>query len=164
MTLTATPGSTADSYVDVATADTYFSSRLYADTWEEATPQSKEKALKMATKILDAMDWKGTKTDSGNSLRWPRTGVYNRDDEALDSETIPAFLEEATAELALDLLDDDTTKTSEQDKALVKKVKAGPVDVEFAVPDVSEKKALQSDVVWLISYYLDSSGARILRA
>lgn len=164
MSIISAPGTTANSYVDIATASAYFATRLYNDTWEKATTSSKERALKMATAILDDMDWKGLKQDSTNSLRWPRNGVYDRDDFAIDSETIPVFLEHATAELALDLLDNDTTKTTEQDKALVKKVKAGSIDIEFSVPSVSESTVIQEDVRRLISFYLHHQETRILRA
>ena len=73
------------------------------------TPNDQERALVWATSLLDSMmDWKGVPTTTTQALRWPRYGLYNRDvSDVLDWDTIPADIEQATAELALALLGRD---------------------------------------------------------
>ena len=117
MALDETPGGTsANSYISEADADTYFSTRLHADAWTAATTAQKEAVLQWATRVLDWEAWLGNRTSFTQALRWPRSDVLNRDqDDALDEDTIPAFLEEATCELALVLLSSDVTATPATD-------------------------------------------------
>lgn len=82
---------------------------LDGDEVVRITASDREKSVLWATALLDGMmDWKGVPKYDDQSLRWPRAGVYDRDDyTALDDTTIPYALKEATAELALALLDKD---------------------------------------------------------
>jgi len=164
MSINATPGASADSFVSIATADDYFLGRMYSSLWEDADIYTRERALKTATRMLDAMDWVGFKVDNDNSLRWPRSDVTDKEGYALDFSTIPLFLEQATAELALDLLEADASKTDSQSMALLKKAKLGALEAEWAVPDVADKATIQSDVRTIISFYLDTKANQLLRA
>ncbi len=110
MAVNATPKDpAADGYLDVAEADAYFAKRLWASAWTGATTADKEAAIKWATAILDRKSWKGTVTDSAGALRWPRSGVFDLDGDLLDGDTIPQFLKDATAELAIHLITKDRT-------------------------------------------------------
>lgn len=42
--------------MNVQYADTYFSTRLHAEAWEQATPDNKTKALTTAARHIDALD------------------------------------------------------------------------------------------------------------
>ena len=162
MTINASPGLTANSFVDVAGADSYFSARLYSGKWDSAATEDKEKALKQATRMLDQIDWRGAKSLATNSLRWPRSAVTDRDNILLSADSIPVFLKSAACELAINFLDSDSTKTSNQDTALIKRVKAGPIDVEFAVADEADNNAIDGNVMLLISHYIASNEMRVL--
>lgn len=165
MSINATPGTTADSYITVVDANTYFNTRLFTSSvWEAATVDEKERALKQATRILDRMNWVGEKTTDAYALRWPRDVVYDQDAILLSSTTIPSWLEDATCESAIDLMGSDTTSQSGQDTALIKKVKAGSVEVEFNVPEGSKGATLQKDVMALIRFYLIGIPIKMLRA
>lgn len=76
LTLIAEDGSgvaNANSYATVAQADAYHDGHLYASAWTAAVTATKEKALVMATRLIDAgVMWKGYKTNAGQALQWPR--------------------------------------------------------------------------------------------
>ena len=121
LVLDATPaGAASNSYATRAEADSYHEGHYYADAWTALTTTQKDTALVMATRLLDEqVEWAGTKTTRGQALRWPRIGVYERDSMGvypdpyygytLNSSTIPAFLKNATAELARLLTVEDRT-------------------------------------------------------
>jgi len=116
MTIDATVGGvSSDSYIDVATADTYHTLRLHNTEWAAASTSDKEVALKWATRILEGQCWTGTKADivTPQALQWPRIEVEDPDENVLASTTIPVFLQYATAELAWQLLIADRTAESE---------------------------------------------------
>lgn len=110
MSLDATAGgSSADSYTTVAESDTYHDNHLYATDWTGATTANQEKALKMATRILDEkIDWSGSKSTSSQALAWGRTGVED-DGYSVSSSIIPNPIKNATSEFARHLLGSDLT-------------------------------------------------------
>ncbi|PCI54159.1 MAG: hypothetical protein COB36_10735 [Alphaproteobacteria bacterium] len=164
MSITATPGASANSYISVEAANDYFHTRMHSEPWAAADVYSRNKALTTATRILDGMAWCGLKSDSANSLRWPRSGVLDKDGYTLSSSTIPSFLEQATADLALDLLVEDASKANPQAIAPLKKAKLGALEAEWAVSEPEEENTIQSGVRVLIGFYLAAQGHRILRA
>jgi len=107
LTLVSTPASpSANAYVNEATAGSYLTGeRLYTTAWVGADVPRREAALMWATALLDRVaDWNGLRRTVAQSLRWPRTGVYDEDGFALDYDTIPKQLERATSVFALYLL------------------------------------------------------------
>jgi len=128
----------AESYLSVSDADTYWSNR--ADTtWSAATEAAKEAALRKATEYLDAtFRWVGVISSATQALGWPRSGAYDHEDRQLDNR-VPRLLENATAELAREALSAELLVTvSRNDRA--SRVKAGSVEVEFEA-GVSVQKA-----------------------
>jgi hypothetical protein len=83
------------SYVTLDEANEYFSSRLHADAWAEVSDADKEKALAMATKAIDRQSLKGRKTDTAQTLAFPRYP---------DTE-VPEAVKEACCEEALAMLE-----------------------------------------------------------
>jgi len=110
MALDATAGgSSADSYSTVAEADTYHDSHLYATDWTNATTANKEKALKMATRILDEkIDWNGSRATSTQALGWGRASITD-DGVAILSSIVPNAIKNATSEFARHLISSDLT-------------------------------------------------------
>jgi len=82
-------------YCTVEEADDYFSTRLYSDSWTNAARTEKAAALTHATRTIDRLLLKGRKTDSTQSLAFPRYP---------DTE-IPAVVKHACCEEALALLE-----------------------------------------------------------
>jgi hypothetical protein len=85
-----------DPYIDVADAQTYFDERLRTDPWDDAEDSDKLKALKMATRMIDKLNFAGCKHDEDQELQFPRG----------DDTEVPQDIKDATCELALALLDD----------------------------------------------------------
>lgn len=113
MSLDTTPKSeTADSFVDVATADSYLGTRRgYAAAWAAYNTTAKETWLRWATQLLDAcFIWPGVVTSLYQALGWPRVGVTDKESRWVNQDTIPNVVQYATAELAFALsLVDRTT-------------------------------------------------------
>lgn len=149
-TIDTSPGAdTANSYCTRAEADDYHDTHLYADTWRATEAWKKDAALIWASRLLDEqVAWQGTKVSASQSLRWPRSGVSDADGYAFSSDAIPAWLANATAELARYLLTED--RTEERSYGL-KSVKADVVEVEFDSAD--EKPVIPTSVRSMISAY-----------
>jgi hypothetical protein len=84
-----------NSYIDIDGADEYFAGRLHAESWSGADSETKEKALKQATKEIDRQPLKGRKATDTQELSFPRYP---------DTE-IPEAVKEACCEEALTLLE-----------------------------------------------------------
>ena len=82
-------------YCTVEEADVYFSTRLYSNSCISATCAEKAAALTHATRTIDRLLLKGRKTDSTQSLAFPR----------YPSTEIPAVVKHACCEEALALLE-----------------------------------------------------------
>ena len=137
--------SNADSFVSVAYADTYFSTRNVTE-WASLT--NKEALLIKATDYIEAVyseAWKGTTLVDTQSLSFPRI---------IDDATVyPDRLLKAVCELAFkansgDLLVDVEQRTIEE--------KIDVITVKYA--EYSDQKTQYSMVYGLISPYLLSSG------
>ena len=84
-----------NSYIDIEEADEYFSGRLHAESWSGADSETKEKALRQATKEIDRQPLTGRKTTDNQALAFPR----------YPDEEIPEAVKEACCEEALALLE-----------------------------------------------------------
>mgnify|MGYP000742911682 FL=1 len=136
MSLDATPnGANADSFMTVAEADSYYATNLYSTTWVGSTTDNKEKALKMATRILDEkVAWVGTRATSTQALGWGRTDV-TWDGTTVSSTTVPIQIKNATAEFAGELLVSDLTANAEG-KGL-NSLKVGDITLDFDKNDTA---------------------------
>jgi hypothetical protein len=112
LTLDATAkGASANSYCTIAEAIAYFEGRLDSDdTWANAVAgaTTEEVALVMATSRLELETYSGIPTTTTQRLEWPRMGAYDSNSVYLDADVVPRCVKEATFELALALLQDDT--------------------------------------------------------
>src|SRR5437870_961513 len=63
----------ANSYANAADGDAYFDGHLYAGAWTAATTANKEKALVMATRLIDSQyQFNGFRAHETQALQWPR--------------------------------------------------------------------------------------------
>lgn len=113
----------ANTYAAVADGDAYHEAHLYATTWTAATTANKEKALALATRLIDASyQFNGWKAKSTQALQWPREGAIDSDRKTMEfsalanvfgpyfeSHTIPKALVDATCEMAREVLTADRT-------------------------------------------------------
>ncbi len=157
-----------DSYVDVATADTYFGNHLFADAWNTATVTQKEQALKMATKAIDRQPLKGIKKDPNQKLQFPRcyrfdprniffqpdgTPLYWEHMFGWWCETdVPQAVKDATCEEALAILERGNSTRIKLQKAGVSEVSMGDVTERY-LPG-SGRGLLSPEVKELLRPYL----------
>jgi hypothetical protein len=116
--------------VSEADADAYHINRVDNDAWDAADTATKETAIKNATRLLDLLQWKGSKYFEDGALRWPRESIYDLDGIALAVDTIPGFLEDATAEYAFVLLRDGDV-TADPGSAGLERLKVDVIELEF---------------------------------
>lgn len=106
---TTVKGPTANAYCDQTFATDYLTTAvLNSDVWSASTTTSamKDAALMMATRFLDELlVWKGYDTTVTQALAWPRAFVRKLNAYGwYDQNSIPDIIMQATAELALALL------------------------------------------------------------
>jgi len=57
-------------YGTIVLADTYFGERLNSEVWEDAVPADRTKALIMATRAIDRLNFVGEMADEDQVLQW----------------------------------------------------------------------------------------------
>ena len=130
-------GATSDSYSTVADADAYHTNHLYHATWTAASTDSKERSLKMATRLLDErVTWVGSKYTDEQYLRWPRGSVTDIDGYSVVVTVIPVPVKNAVAELARHLTVSDLTVQA-QGKGIAS-LDAGSVSLTFSKTDTAD--------------------------
>ena len=83
-------------YATESEATTYFSEILNSDAWDDASSANRDIALKQATNIIDRLNFRGQKADETQENEFPRG----------DDTVVPDDVKNATAEVAMALLDD----------------------------------------------------------
>lgn len=82
-------------YATIEEATTFFASRLHAEAWADLKDAEKQKALDMATRVIDRQLLKGRKMEADQELAFPRYP---------DTE-VPQAVKDACCEEALALLE-----------------------------------------------------------
>lgn len=121
----------ATSYVSIQFADDYIDANSFASAdWLALSDENKQRLLIRASKYLDnIVQWDGEKVDEDSGLRWPRSGVYDRDGFLIAEDDIPQALKEAVAEMANYLRTSDWTAPS--DTAGLREVQVDVIDIKF---------------------------------
>ncbi len=138
----------ANTYVDSAGtfASDYAAGHLYATSWTAASSENKEKAVRMATRVLDAsVEWNGRPVTGSQALQWPRTGV-SVNGWAVASNAIPTPLKAATMELAIALLTRDRTSDT-AGSAETKKIGLGDGALEIEFTEGSDPAAAKLPIL-----------------
>ena len=135
LVLNATPGDpAANSYCTVAEADSYHEGHLYASTWTAALTATKEAALVMATRLLDERyEWAAFPATTTQALQWPRDGsvLDVLQLSYIPSTVVPQKLKEATAELARQLIANDSTANSQVETQGLTELTVGSITLRF---------------------------------
>ncbi len=101
--------STAESYISIADADTYFINRGIT-SWDALdNTDDKEPALRKATEYMIneyRQRWQGARLTEAQALDWPRVGVVVGS-WTVDSDSVPEIVARACAELALKSISDE---------------------------------------------------------
>jgi hypothetical protein len=92
-------GTSANSYVTLAAANTYFETVPNSSTWIDKTDDQKNRSLISATRWIDALTFYGNRCTDTQALKWPRE-EYKVDGIDLSCTLIPEGIKVATYELA----------------------------------------------------------------
>lgn len=132
-TIVATAGAVdANSYVTLAEAETYMTTRLHITTWTAATNTQKESALIWATRLVDrTLRFNGAKASDTQALVWPRTGLVDESGVDVSSSSVPQIIKDLQVEMSLLLLSADRTAESQAGAAGLTSLRAGPVTLAF---------------------------------
>ena len=145
------PGSvSATSYASVVEGNAYHDAHLYGSAWSSAKTDTKERALMMATRILDErVNWVGRKATDAQALRWPRSSVVDADGYTVSSTVVPVTIKNAVIEFARLLIDTDTTAA--RDDEGVKSMKLDSLAIEYDKTD--QKNAIPQTVREMVADY-----------
>lgn len=154
-------GLTTNSYVTLAEANTYFTNRVHADSWEDSEVQ--EQLLITASSTIDwFITWKGTKATGTQTMDWPRTGVYDKVGELYPEDVVPIDVKIATFEMALSSMDSD--RTADGDLAGLSEVKAGSLQLKTDDGMYNTQPDVIPDKIWKILAGLTTkSGIGVVR-
>ena len=131
-TITATLSSaTANSYVTLTEANTYFETVPDSSTWTDKTDDQKNRSLIAATRWIDTLNYYGSRCDNGQALKFPRNN-YKIDNVELTCTTIPNNIKYAQYELARALANDTSAVTGTTGKdGNFSEVQLGDLQVKY---------------------------------
>jgi hypothetical protein len=122
---------TANSYVTLAEANTYFETIPDSTTWDDKTDDQKNRALISATRWIDGLNFYGDRCDDGQALKWPRNN-YHVDNVELVCTAIPNGIKYAQYELAKALANEtDAITGNKGTDGNYERVKIGDMDVKY---------------------------------
>ena len=121
----------ANSYVTLAEANTYFETVPDSSTWDDKTDDQKNRSLISSTRWIDSLNFYGDRCDTSQALSWPRNN-YHVDRVELTCSAIPADIKYAVYELARALVNDTNSITGNTgDTGLFEEVKLGELEVKY---------------------------------
>lgn len=123
-------GSSANSYVTLAQANTYFETVPDSSTWTSKTDDQKNRALISATRWLDGLSYYGDRCTDTQALKWPRN-TYTVDGVDLVCTLIPDPIKSATFELARALANDTSAITNSTGTGQFEQVELGDLKVRY---------------------------------
>jgi hypothetical protein len=151
----------AESYISVADADLRHTA--FGNAAWTGTDAVKEAALRRATAYMEQAyreRWQGVRRHVDQALSWPRWNVCV-DSYYLDTESVPADVANACADLALRALTGDLNADLARE---VVREKVGPLETEYAPhsPQATQFRAVDM----ALAPYLNGGGvnARLVRA
>ncbi len=154
-TITATlKSATANSYVTLAEAETYFETTPESSTWDDKTDDQKNRALIAATRWIDSLVFEGDRCDDNQALKWPRNN-HHIDRVELVCTAIPNNIKYAQYELARALANDTEAITGNKGTdGVYEEVKMGDLEVKYNTE--SQSVGMVNNVFdiypWLQSY------------
>src|SRR5690242_3602262 len=131
-----------DVYGDMTGATNYLngSSSAAAAAWRALTPggDDQKRTLVDAARVFNRLGWEGAPTTpypGSQPLAHPRTGLTDRDGNAMSSSVIATDIINGSYELAAQIAaDPGVADSSSAPGGNIKSMKAGPASVEFFAP------------------------------
>lgn len=126
-------GITFEVYANIQTAENYlFGSIELLEAWAAIRNNDlKARGLITATRQLDSLQWPGVRASNTQPLAWPRTGVTDRAGQAVDPNTVPDAIINASILLAARLISAPSLSARRVSQGNVRRVRAGTAEVQF---------------------------------
>ena len=122
---------TANSYVTLTEANSYFETAPESSTWTNKTDDQKNRSLIAATRWIDTFVFQGDRCDENQALKFPRTN-YQVDRVELSCSTIPNNIKYAQYELARALANETDAMTGNTGTdGNIEQVKLGDIQVKY---------------------------------
>ncbi len=161
MSLVAWPTPSANSYSSRAAADIWMADRLNTEAYTSATTTKQDQALITATDFLDSQSWDGDKTVSSQPLEFPRTGLSDKNGDAVDSATLPPELVEAHYLLTLAILKSSQVQFSSGTR--VSGITTANTAIRFSIfGEAINAGGLPNNIQQLIAIFLSKASASSL--
>jgi len=155
----------ANSYVTTAEIDTWIETNPHDSTWDDLTDAQKNGYCVMACRVLDEqIDWDGWQTDADQALDLPRSGMTDKNGNAIENDEIPTDVKNAQCELARLLVIAD--RTADADTAGFKEIGVGSIKL---VINKADRVPVLADAVWNMIQWFGSKNnpkgiSRVIRA
>lgn len=147
-------GSTYTVYDTLEAADVYLAASLFALKWQESGEDQKLQVMIMATRMMDALTWKGVKVDGAQLIEWPRTGTGVPPDDGVTPKAILNGFFELCALIA----DDPTVIQNANSGSNVQRAKGGEAEVWFFKSTLETATRLPPIVHNWVKAYLSGMG------
>ena len=145
---------TANSYVTLTEANSYFETVPDSSTWTDKTDDQKNRALISATRWIDTFVYQGDRCDENQALKFPRTN-YQVDRVELSCSTIPLNIKYAQYELARALANDTDAMTGNLGTdGNIEELKLGDIQVKYNIQSQGTRSVnnVLDKYPWLQSY------------
>ena len=144
------------SYIDIAEASAILADTVGSESWSSLSDSEKQASLIQSTFLLDSsFDWSGTISTNDQDLRWPRVGVYDRDDRLISSDIIPNQIKQATALMALHLSQAGGISSVSNN---VKSIKVGPISIGLDSEESIDSQIIPRFIISILSSFGDYEG------
>jgi len=153
-TPTPPPDANANSYSDLATANTYLDDSVRAGAWEFLDDDTKSRALITATRLIDKQCLVGEQTDPDQPLHFPATGVVDKEGDEVPDNEVPLGVVYATIELAYGLSQNEALETSANTGSNTKRLRAGSAEIEKFRPGSASGSAGVKRFPTIVQEYL----------
>ena len=147
----------ANSYRSTADIDAWVLTNPHDTTWATLVQAAKNGYAVMSCRVMnEQMNWDGWQTDDEQSLDLPRSGMADKNGNAIDNDEIPSEIQNAQCELARLLAISD--RTADNDMAGFREIGVGSIKL---VADRSDRPAVMADSVWnMIKCFGDKSTSK----
>jgi len=141
-------GESANSYITLVDAESYFEERMpAASNWlATVSDDDKNRALVTATRLLDKMVvWDGLAASDTQALLWPRLELYDAKGVEIEDDAIPVEIGYAVCELADSLL--GTDRTDDLTTQGIEGMDVGDIGIKFSSSAPPQRRVLP-ELVW----------------
>lgn len=139
-------------YVSPEEADSYATGREETLFWFDLADPEKLSVLSRAGELLDArIIWKGTPAKPNQTLRWPRSGIFNADGLPVSETAIPDAVKHAVCEQAFAMCDPQRKKFRKLRLSGVKSASMGGLSISVGSGE-SESGIAKEALEWIRAF------------